>query len=255
MTSILLADHHNLFRAGLVKVLESIKGFTVVGEVATAEAAIDFTVAHTPDILLLEMALPRVSGLEVVHRIRSQHVGTRVLALTHWTQQPMPLQAMRAGIDGYLGKDIVVDELEIALNRVRVGRRYIAENIAQDLARYAYGDLASNPFHELSVREIQVMLMVLGCKSPTQIAELLHLSAKTVNSYRYRLFEKLDVKNDVELTILAMRYKVIELAVKTTCQAEEITVLPSRDGPLGGRVRIDVADPTDDDKDEDEDED
>ena len=253
--SVSSADHYNLFRAGLVKVLESIKGLTVAGQVAAVEAGIDVTVAHTPDGLLLEMALPRVSGREAVRRIRSQYVGTRVLALTHWTLQPMPLQVTRVGIDGYSGKDIVVDKLKIELNTFRVGRRYIAENLAQDVARCAYGELASNPFQERSVREIQVVLMVLSCKTPTQIAVLLRLSSKTANSYRYRLFEKLDVKNDLELTMLAMRHKIIELAVKTTCQAEEITLLPSRDEPLGGWVRKHVADSTDDDKDEDEGED
>lgn len=86
MTSILLADHHRLSRAGLVKVLESIKGLTIVGEVAMVDTAIDFTVAHTSYTLLLDMTLPRVSGLEILQRIRSQHLGTRVLALTHWTQ-------------------------------------------------------------------------------------------------------------------------------------------------------------------------
>ena len=97
--------------------------------------------------------------------------------------------------------------------------------------------------------------MVLSCRTFTLIAVLLRRSSKTVKSYRYRLFKKLDVKNDVELINLAMRYKVIELAVKTTCQAEEITLLPSREDPLGGWVRKHVADPTDDDKDEDEGED
>ena len=95
----------------------------------------------------------------------------------------MPLHAMRAGIDGYLGKDIEPQEFEKALYEIRFGRRYISEAIAHDLARFAYGDLSDNPFQLLSVREVQVMLMVLGCKSPNVIADSLNLSAKTVNSY------------------------------------------------------------------------
>ena len=211
MTTILLADHHSLFRAGMVELTHSIGGFTIAGEVDSAESAVEFVAKHTPDILLLEMSMPGMSGFETLRRIRRLHVGTKVVALTHWTNQPLPLQAMRAGMSGYLGKDITPKELATALQKIRFGRRYISENIVRDLARVAYGDLSDNPFQQLSVRETQIMLMVLGCKSPSAIAEVLHLSAKTVNSYRYRLFEKLVVKSDVELAIMAIQHEIIDM--------------------------------------------
>ncbi len=194
MTSILLADHHSLFRAGMVKLIDGIGGFTLAAEVDAGGAAVEYVAQYTPDM----------SGFEVLRRIQQMHLGTRVVALTNWTTQPMPLHAMRAGIDGYLGKDIEPQEFEKALYKIRFGRRYISEAIAHDLARFAYGDLSDNPFQLLSVREVQVMLMVLGCKSPNVIADSLNLSAKTVNSYRYRVFEKLGVKSDVPLTLLAV---------------------------------------------------
>ena len=244
MTSILLADHHRLSRAAMVKLIDSIAGFTIVGEVSTAAAALEFVAEYTPDILLFEMAMPDISGFEVLRRIQRSHVGTRVVALTHWTRQPMPLQAMRAGIDGYLGKDISPEEFEGALYKIRFGRRYVSETISRDLARYAYGDLSDNPFQQLSVREIQIMLMVLGCKSPTAIAEVLHLSAKTVNSYRYRVFEKLGVKSDVELTLMAVQHDVIELGMRERDGREEITVLPNRKGPLATKSGDSDADTT-----------
>ena len=211
MTTILLADHHSLFRAGMVELTHSIGGFTIAGEVDSAESAVEFVAKHTPDILLLEMSMPGMSGFETLRRIRRLHVGTKVVALTHWTNQPLPLQAMRAGMSGYLGKDITPKELATALQKIRFGRRYISENIVRDLARVAYGDLSDNPFQQLSVRETQIMLMVLGCKSPSAIAEVLHLSAKTVNSYRCRLFEKLGVKSDVELANMAIQHEIIDI--------------------------------------------
>ena len=211
MTTILLADHHSLFRAGMVELTHSIGGFTIAGEVDSAESAVEYVAKHTPDILLLEMSMPGMSGFETLRRIRRLHVGTKVVALTHWTNQPLPLQVMRAGMSGYLGKDITPKELATALQKIRFGRRYISENIVRDLARVAYGDLSDNPFQQLSVRETQIMLMVLGCKSPSAIAEVLHLSAKTVNSYRYRLFEKLGVKSDVELAIMAIQHEIIDI--------------------------------------------
>lgn len=238
MTSILLADHHSLFRAGMVKLIDAIGGFTLAAEVDTAGAAVDYVAEYTPDILLLEMGMPDMSGFEVLRRIQRMHLGTRVVALTNWTTQPMPLHAMRAGgIDGYLGKDIDPQEFEKALYKIRFGRRYISQAIAHDLARYAYGDLSDNPFQLLSVREVQIMLMVLGCKSPNAIADALNLSAKTVNSYRYRVFEKLGVKSDVQLTLLAVWHNVIELGLRETSTGEEVAVLPRRKGPLAARVQ------------------
>lgn len=240
MTKILLADHYSLFRAGMVELIHSIGGFTVAGEVDSAESAVEFTAKHTPDILLLEMSMPGMSGFEALRRIQRLHVGTRVVALTHWTNQPLPLQAMRAGISGYLGKDISTEEFATALHKVRFGRRYISENIVRDLARVAYGDLSDNPFQQLSVRETQIMLMVLGCKSPSAIAEVLHLSAKTVNSYRYRLFEKLGVKSDVELAIMAIQHEVIDLGGHAGERPQTNHESRNRKGPLAAGTVTDV---------------
>ncbi len=241
MTNILLADHHSLFWAGMVKLIDGIGGFTLAAEVDAGGAAVEYVAQYTPDILLLEMSMPDMSGFEVLRRIQRMHLGTRVVALTNWTTQPMPLHAMRAGIDGYLGKDIEPQEFEKALYKIRFGRRYISEAIAHDLARFAYGDLSDNPFQLLSLREVQVMLMVLGCKSPNVIADSLNLSAKTVNSYRYRVFEKLGVKSNVQLTLLAVWHNVIELGIRETGSGEEVSVLPSRKGPLAGRSQSDGA--------------
>lgn len=241
MTKILLADHQCLFRAGMVRLIDSIGGFAVAGEVDSAGAAVEFVAKHTPDILLLEMSMPGMSGFETLRRIQRLQVGTRVVALTHWTNQPLPLQAMRAGIAGYLGKDISPAEFEVALRKIRFGRRYISENIVRDLARVAYGDLSDNPFQQLSVREMQIMLMVLGCKSPSAIAEVLHLSAKTVNSYRYRLFEKLGVKSDVELVIMAIQHEVVDLGAPTGDLPRATNTSLERKGPLASRPTVDVA--------------
>lgn len=240
MTKILLADHQCLFRAGVVKLIDSIGGFAVAGEVDTAEAAVEFAAKHTPDMLLLEMAMPGISGFETLRRIQRLQVGTRVVALTQWTNQPLPLHAMRAGIAGYLGKDISPAEFKTALHKIRFGRRYISENIVRDLARVAYGDLSDNPFQQLSVREMQIMLMVLGCKSPSAIAQVLHLSAKTVNSYRYRLFEKLGVNSDVELVIMAIQHEVVDLGAQTGDRPRSTVTSSDRKEPLATGTAIDL---------------
>ena len=237
MTTILLADHHTLFRAGMAKLIESIGGFSVVGEVETAEAAIEFTTQYTPDILLIETSIPSMFGFEALRRIKRLHVGTRVVALTQCTDQPMPLQALRAGFDGYLGKGVSTTEFAKGLYKVRFGKRYISEEVARDLAKYAYGDVADNPFQQLSVRELQVLLMVLGGHTPTSNGQALHLSPKTVNSYRYRIFDKLQVHGDVALTKMAIQYKVIELGLSGEHAREmELKSLAVK-GPLAGRQK------------------
>jgi len=234
MKTILLADHHTLFRAGTVKLIESIGGFDVVGEVETAEAAIEFVSEYTPDILLIELSIPDMFGFEVLRRVKRQQLGTRVVALTQCVEQPMPLQALRAGFDGYFGKNVSSEEFAKGLYKVRFGRRYISEEIARDLAQYAYGDVTDNPFQQLSVRELQVLLMVLGCHSPTAIGQALHLSPKTVNSYRYRIFDKLQVHGDIALTKMAIQYKVIEPSLPGE-HAREIALNPMlAKGPAGG---------------------
>ena len=110
----------------------------------------------------------------------------------------------------------------------------------RDLARVAYGDLSDNPFQQLSVRETQIMLMVLGCKSPSAIAEVLHLSAKTVNSYRYRLFEKLGVRSDVELAIMAIQHEVIDLGGHAGERTQTNHESRNRKGPLAAGTVTDV---------------
>ncbi len=229
MTNILLADHHALFRAGMVKLIESIGGFTVVGEVETAEAALEFVTENTPDVLLIEISLPSMSGFEVFRRIKRAHIGTRVVALTQCVEQPVPLQALRAGFDGYVGKDVSAEELTQALYKVRFGKRYVSEKVARDLAGHAYGDGADNPFQQLSVRELQVLLMVLGGHSPTSIGQALSLSPKTVNSYRYRIFDKLQVDGDVALTKMAIQYRVIDLGLSGELDRElKLSALSSK---------------------------
>ena len=129
MTKILLADHYSLFRAGMVELIHSIGGFTVAGEVDSAESAVEFTAKHTPDILLLEMSMPGMSGFEALRRIQRLHVGTRVVALTHWTNHPYHCRLCVRAI-GYLGKDIT-EEFATALHKSLWATLYFREHRAR----------------------------------------------------------------------------------------------------------------------------
>jgi DNA-binding NarL/FixJ family response regulator len=133
----------------------------------------------------------------------------RVIALTGCDDAPFPVQMLKAGACGYLTKGVTTDELVTAIRKVFLGKRYVSSDVAQQLAINAFDETHESPFDTLSNREMQIMLMVIGCHKVSDISNNLHLSPKTVNSYRYRIFEKLNVSSDVELTLLAVRYGML----------------------------------------------
>jgi DNA-binding NarL/FixJ family response regulator len=129
-----------------------------------------------------------------------------MVALSACEKPPFPVQALKAGASGYLTKGASAAELGTAIKRAFVGKRYLSADIAQELAVSSFEDDSAAPFDQLSNREMQIMMMVVNCHRVNDISSSLHLSPKTVNSYRYRIFEKLNVKSDVELALLAVRH-------------------------------------------------
>jgi DNA-binding NarL/FixJ family response regulator len=132
-----------------------------------------------------------------------------VIVLTGFEENPYPVQALKAGATGYLTKKVNADELIRAIKRVFLGKRYVSSEVAQQLAVHNFEEEGEDPFGQLSSREMQIMLMVVNCQKVKEISSNLHLSPKTVNSYRYRIFEKLNVGSDVELALMAVRYGVV----------------------------------------------
>ena len=209
MIKILLVDDHRLFRIGLKKMLQDINGLLVVGEAETGEEAIRLARELRPNVVLMDICMPGIGGLEATRRIARMELSVKVIALTAYENSPFPLQVLKAGAAGYLTKAVNAEELIIAIKRVFLGKRYLSTEVAQQLAVSAFEDKPEGPFDQLSNREMQIMLMVVNCHKVNDISQNLHLSPKTVNSYRYRIFEKLNVKGDVELTLMAVRYGMI----------------------------------------------
>jgi two-component system invasion response regulator UvrY len=208
--NVLLVDDHDLVRLGIRKLLANVEGITVVGEAATGEAAIQVARELNPDVVLMDLKMPGIGGLEATHKLLRVNPNIKVLAVTACDEEPFPYRFVRAGAAGYITKTASVDELVTAIRKVYSGQPYITPEIAQQMAMKQVSDAAKSPFALLSERELQVMWMVTHGYRVTEIAEKLHLSAKTINTYRYRLFEKLNVKSDVELTHLALRYGMVE---------------------------------------------
>ncbi len=209
MIRLLIADDHKLFRIGLHKMLREAREIKVVGEARTGEEAVTLARELSPNIILMDICMPGIGGLEATRRITQRDSGIRVVMLTGFEESPYPLQALKVGASGYLTKKVGADELIKAIKRVFLGKRYLAGEIAQQLAVTGFEEVNEDPFGQLSSREMQIMLMVVNCQKVKEISSNLHLSPKTVNSYRYRIFEKLKVGSDVELALMAVRYGVV----------------------------------------------
>ncbi|MEZ7906778.1 MAG: UvrY/SirA/GacA family response regulator transcription factor [Pseudomonadales bacterium] len=209
MIRIIVVDDHQLVRVGTSRLLDDVDGFQVVGQAASGEAAIDLVRDLKPDIVLMDLQMPGIGGLEATRRCLRVDPELKIVILTIHEQEPYPSNLLKIGAAGYLTKRADVDEMVRAIRKVVLGQRYIASDIAQKLALDPYKDNDTNPFQCLSSREMQITLMVIDGSKVPYISQKLSLSPKTVNSYRYRIFEKLDIHNDVGLTKMAIKYGII----------------------------------------------
>ena len=210
MIGVLLVDDHKLIRTGIKLMLDKTADIRVLGEASSGEEAVERARALKPQVILMDVSMPGIGGLEATRKLAMSLPDAKVIVLSAQTAEPFPMRLMEAGASGYLTKDTAEDEIITAIRRVHAGERYIAAEIARQLALQAVNRSAGSPFDQLSQREMQVMIMATKGHSVQEISEKLHLSPKTVSTYRSRLFEKLGVANDVELTRLALRYGVIE---------------------------------------------
>ena len=212
MIRLILCDDHRLVRAGLRRVLEDTPAMEVVAEAGSGEEAMEQVRELKPDVVLMDVNMPGIGGLEATRRILQRHPSVRIIAVSMHMDEPYPSRLLSAGARGYISKDAAADEVVSAIRRVADGGIYVAASVASNLAASLVkgNDAEQSPFERLSQREMQVMLMVTKGLGNQEISDSLCLSPKTVSTYRYRLFDKLNVSNDVELTRMAMRYGVLD---------------------------------------------
>ncbi|MEJ7746868.1 MAG: response regulator [Luteimonas sp.] len=202
---VFLVDDHALVRAGMKMILGGEVDIDVIGEAGSGETALPLIRKLKPDVVLCDLHLPGVSGLEVTERVVKGDYGTRVIVVTVLEDGPMPRRLLQAGASGYVGKGGDAAELLRAVREVARGRRYLASSIAQNLALSGIkgGD---SPFDALSPREMEVTLLLTQGLRQEEIARRLSLSAKTVNTHKTRLFEKLGIQDAIALARLAGQY-------------------------------------------------
>jgi len=210
LIKVLIVDDHALVRMGIRRLLEDLPDMEVVAEAESGEVALALVKLHQPDVVLLDMKMPGIDGWEVTRRLTKTNPQVKVIAVTALSIDPLPSRMLQLGAMGYLTKESGLEEMAAAIRKVVMGEKYLSAEIAQKMAINSLQAPRDTPFDQLSEREMQVMLMITSGMNVQEIADRLFLSSKTINGYRYRMFEKLAIKNDVELTYLAMKHRVIE---------------------------------------------
>jgi len=211
----MLVDDHELVRAGIKRLLDDAKNIKVVSEADCGETAIENVRNQSIDVVLMDVNMPGIGGLEATRKLIQIEPGIKVIVVTVHAGEPFPTRLLEAGAEGYLTKDCGQEEIINAIYAVNKGDRYIGNNIAQKIALSMMPGANKSPFDSLSQREMQVMLMITQGQNSQEISDGLCLSPKTISTYRHRLFEKLNVDNDVELTRLAILHGMIENGLST----------------------------------------
>lgn len=211
---VILADDHQLVRAGLRALLESFTDVEVLAECSDGQEALAAVGAHRPDVVLLDITMPGMNGLEVARRVPKASPATRVLVLSMHAGPEYVAQAMRAGIDGYLIKDAAVDELRSALDAIAAGRPYISPAISETLLHgfmrtgKTPGD-AGAELDKLTARQREILQLVAEGYGTREIAARLHLSVKTIESHRSQTMDRLDIHDVPGLVRFAIRAGLI----------------------------------------------
>jgi len=205
MLRIAIVDDHQIVRAGFRDMLADELDLSIAFEAGSGEEAIEKLRAQPVDVLLLDLSLPGQSGVDVLKHVKQRHQAMRVLMLSGFPEERYALAMIRNGADGYLCKDCDGEELVRAIRTVAQGRRHLSARTAELLAEELTGG-STGPAHEqLSERELQVFLRLARGESVSEIGNALHLSVKTISTYRSRLLEKLGVSSNAELAAYAIR--------------------------------------------------
>lgn len=209
MTRILIADDHAILRKGLRRILTEINEGYDIDEASNGYEVIEKIRERDYDLILLDISMPGLSGLDALKQIKAENPKLPVLILTMHPEEQYALRSLKAGASGYLTKESVPDELMNAIRKILRGGKYISNSLAERLA-FAIDEKTEKQPHELlSDREYQVFCLIAAGKGLTEIAEEMSLSVKTVSTYRSRILEKMKMKSNAELIHYAIKNKLV----------------------------------------------
>jgi two-component system, NarL family, invasion response regulator UvrY len=198
-------------RTGFKLILDDAEDIDVVAEASSGEDAIKIIPEVRPDLVLMDINMPGIGGIEATRTIKRKYPDVRVIVVTVHSEAPFPSKLHEAGALGYLTKGCPASELLNAVRTVVKGKPFLSADVAQKLSLAKLSGVDSElPFEALSKREMQVLMLIVQGTKNQDISDILCVSPKTVSTYRHRLFEKLDIRTDAELTMLAIRHGIAE---------------------------------------------
>lgn len=210
MIRILIADDHTVVREGLKHIISETPDMTIADEAVDGHEALNKALRNHYDVLVLDITMPGINGLDVLKRVKGQKPQTPVLVLSMHPEEQYAVRVLKAGAAGYLTKESASEELVDAIRTAAAGRKYITPSLGEKLA-YSLGiDAEKLPHEILSDREYQVMCMIASGKAVAEIAENLYLSTNTIRTYRSRILEKMKMKSNAEIISYALQHKLSE---------------------------------------------
>ncbi|MBZ5532906.1 MAG: response regulator transcription factor [Acidobacteriia bacterium] len=209
MMRVLIVDDHAILRRGLKDLLADEFHGAAFGEAADARQAIEQLQKKDWDMLLLDITLPGKNGLDLLKEVRIAWPKLPILVLSVYSEDQFAVRVLKAGAQGYMTKESAPEELVNAVRKILAGGRYVSPGLAEKLAQTVGHDFTRTPHETLSDREYEVMCRIAAGKTVTEISGELSLSAKTVSTYRTRILQKLDVKNNAEITRYAIQNKLV----------------------------------------------
>ena len=211
MIRVLVVDDHHLIRMGLCGLLRDVPGVVVVSEAASGEEALDRVRDDRPDLVLMDIRMPGMGGIEATKRIILNHAQVRVIIVTAFNDDVYPSKLLKAGAAGYITKNADTHEIAQAISMVMAGSVYVSPSIAQLMVVSGLRPgQESSPLAQLSQRELQIAQMITSGYRAAEVAGILNISPKTINAHKYRIYEKLGVGYDVELTLAAVKYGLVD---------------------------------------------
>lgn len=213
MIRIVIADDHHLIRQSIVSLLDQSEDIEVVGEAADGHETLKLTQRKRPDIVMVDIAMPLLNGIETTRRIKEMANDTNVIILSMYSDEDVVRHALMSGAKGYLLKSSVVEELMIAIRSASKGETYLSPSIAQTvLTEYLQSESATKAMiiqERLSPREREILQLVFEGHTNQYVAQILSVSAKTVERHRARLMKKLDVRNLPDLIRIALKHRLV----------------------------------------------
>lgn len=213
MIRILLAEDHSMVRAGLRALLERANDISIVGEASNGQEAIDMATVHKPDVLIMDIMMPRLNGVQAAEQIRDMKLPVHILLLSMYSDAGLVHQALQSGVKGYVLKTSVSEELLWAIRAVARGETYLStviSSIVVESAIHPHTQQMDDPLHALSPREKEILQLIAEEHTSGEIGKLLFISEKTVEKHRANLMEKLHVRNLAGLVRLAIKYGLID---------------------------------------------